>query len=88
MKYALFYETAPGGLEKTPLHGAAHRAHWASFVEDGTLLLVGPFMDGSGALAVFTTRDAAEAFAKNDPFVLHGVVGGYTIREWAEAIGS
>ncbi len=86
MKYALMYETAPGGLEKTPLHFAAQRAHWAAFVSDGTLLMVGPFADGSGAMAVFTTREAAEAFAKADPFVLNGVVGRYDIREWAEAI--
>jgi len=35
---------------------------------------------------VFGTRQAAEEFAAGDPFVLNGVVSGWTIREWNEAI--
>lgn len=37
-------------------------------------------------MAVFTTREAAEEFAKDDLFVLHGVVSRWSIREWNEAI--
>ena len=48
--------------------------------------MVGPFTDGSGAMGVFTTRDAAEEFAKSDPFVRHGVVTEWSVREWGEAI--
>jgi len=38
-------------------------------------------------MAVFTTREAAEEFAAADPFVLSGVVSGYRIKGWNEAIG-
>jgi len=38
-------------------------------------------------MAVFTTREAAEEFAAADPFVLNGVVTGYQIKGWNEAIG-
>jgi uncharacterized protein YciI len=38
-------------------------------------------------MAVLTTREAAEAFAEGDPFVTEGVVGGWSIREWMEALG-
>jgi uncharacterized protein len=31
-------------------------------------------------------RDAAEAFAKSDPFVLNGVVRRWSVQEWNEAI--
>jgi len=36
-------------------------------------------------MAVFTTRAAAEEFVAGDPFVHHGVVRSWHIREWNEA---
>ena len=86
MKYVLFYESAADAAAKVPLHFAAHRARWASYQQAGTLLLIGPFADATGALGVFTTREAAEEFAKDDPFVLHSVVTRWSIKEWNEAI--
>jgi uncharacterized protein YciI len=87
-KYALFYDTAEDVLAKAPLHFPAHRAHWEAFRTAGTLLLIGPFADPrAGALAVFTTREAAAEFAQGDPFVLNGVVRDWYIREWNEALG-
>jgi uncharacterized protein len=87
MKYLLFYE--PGGAEMPALareHYPAHAARWVTFREAGTLLAIGPYGDGSGALAIFTTKDAAEEFAREDPFVLRGVVAGWSIKEWNEAL--
>jgi uncharacterized protein YciI len=86
MKYVLFYESAKDAATTAPLHFAAHRARWALFHADGTLLLIGPFSDRNGAMAVFTTRRAAEDFAKDDPFVVQGVVRDWSIREWNEAL--
>jgi uncharacterized protein len=89
MKYVLFYATAPDGLSKAAENVAAHRARWSEFHERGDLLLVGPFTDAvnDGAMAVFTTRAAAEEFASGDPFVVNGVVGSWRISEWNEALG-
>jgi hypothetical protein len=42
-------------------------------------------MNGS-AMGVFTTRAAAEAFVRADPFVTHGLVARWTIREWNEVL--
>jgi uncharacterized protein YciI len=70
------------------VHFAAHRARWQEFQAEGTLLLIGPYSDRSGALAVFTTREAAERFARGDPFVLNGDIRAWSVREWAEALGS
>ena len=69
------------------MHFAAHRARWAEFQASGTLPLIGPYSDQSGALAVFTTREAAEEFARGDPFVLNGVVRDWSVKEWLEALG-
>ena len=89
MKFVLFYEGTPDFMSKVPANIAEHRALWKKFHEARTLLLVGPFTDApaGGAMAVFTTRESAEAFAGEDPFVRNGVVGKWHIREWKEALG-
>lgn len=87
MKYVLYYQPASDVREKAPLHFAEHRARWQQFRDRGTLLMIGSFANPEeGAMAIFTTREAAEAFAKDDPFVLHGVVTHWVVREWMEAI--
>ncbi len=88
MKYVLLYESAPDFRSKVPANIEAHRALWKQFREQGTLLLIGPFTDepAGGAMGVFSTRAAAEAFVKADPFVQHGLVARWTIREWNEAL--
>jgi uncharacterized protein YciI len=88
MKYVLFYESAEDVAEKAPVHFAEHKARWQEFLERGSLLWIGPFSDGSGAMAVFTTMAAAKEFAAGDPFVLHGVITNWYIREWMEAIST
>ena len=37
-------------------------------------------------MGIFTTREAAEEFARNDPFVLNGVVESWIVREWKEVV--
>ncbi|HKC59881.1 MAG TPA: YciI family protein [Myxococcales bacterium] len=88
MKYVLLYEAADDFLAKVPAHIDAHRALWRQFHGQGTLLMVGPFTDqpAGGAMGIFTTRPAAEAFVKADPFVRQGVVARWTIREWKEVL--
>ena len=48
MKYVLFYESAPDAAATAPLHFSAHKALWSQYAESGSLLLIGPFSDGSG----------------------------------------
>jgi uncharacterized protein YciI len=85
-KYVLFYESADDVLAKAPAHLAAHSARGREFHERGSLLAYGPFANPQeeGSMAVFTTREAAEEFARDDPFVLNGVVRSWQIREWDE----
>ncbi len=87
-KYVLLYESADDVRSKAPLHFPAHVARWKTFQDQGTLLMIGTFGNpqDEGSMAIFTTREAAEAFARSDPFVLNGVVRRWSIREWNEAI--
>ena len=87
-KFVMFYET---DMEKLPLarvHGAAHKARLDEFHAKGTLLMAGSFMTPTdGALGVFTSREAADEFIKDDPFVLSGVVKAHRVLEWREVLG-
>jgi uncharacterized protein YciI len=86
VKYVLVYESDDDVLEKAPLHFEAHSARGQEFHERGSLVAYGPFGDPrEGAMAVFTSREAAEEFARDDPFVTEGVVREWQIREWNEA---
>jgi len=86
-KYVLLYESADDVRAK---HRCtfAHVARWKEFQDRGTLLMIGTFANPQedGSMAIFTTREAAEAFARSDPFVLNGVVRRWSVREWNEAI--
>jgi len=35
-------------------------------------------------MALFRSREAAQEFAKGDPFLLEGVVEEYQIKDWAD----
>jgi uncharacterized protein len=85
-RYVLFYTSADDVLTKAPAHFPAHRARLDEFHARGTLLAVGTFGNpqDEGSMAIFTTREAAEEFARDDPFVLGGVVRTWEVREWNE----
>jgi len=83
LRDVLFYES--GDLSRAAENFPAHQARYTEFMRRGELLALGPFTDGSGSIAVFATREAAEEFASDDPFVVQGVVKSWLIREWREA---
>ncbi len=87
-KYVLLYETADDVAEKAPVHFPAHSERLQAFHARGVLLMVGAFEDPQtqGSMAIFTSREAAEEFVADDPFVLKGVVTGWEIRRWDEAL--
>jgi uncharacterized protein len=88
MKYVVFYDSADDVATKAPPHFPAHKARLDDFHAQGTLLMVGTFADpqANGSMAIFTTRDAAEAFVADDPFVQHGVVAAWRLLEWHEVL--
>jgi uncharacterized protein len=88
MKYVLFYESADDVLNRAPTHIDGHIARGHDFHARGLLLMYGPFADPQreGSMAIFSSREAAEAFAKEDPFVVNGVVRDWRIQEWDESL--
>ena len=58
-----------------------HKAVVDRFVARGDVIGIGPFAEG-GNMAIFRSREAAEEFVNQDPFVLEGLVKSYAIRDW------
>lgn len=84
-RYVLFYENGDNFPAGTREHFPAHQARYQEFMRRGVLLSLGPFTDAEGgATGFFTSREAAEEFAAEDPFVLNAVVGKWQVREWRE----
>ena len=62
-----------------------HKAVVDRFIARGAVLGIGPFSDG-GNMAIFKTREDAEAFAREDPFILGGLVKSFVIKEWRDSL--
>lgn len=87
-RYVLLYESSPDARARIPEFFPAHSAYGDEYRarHPGVLLMIGPFAvpeDGQpGAMAIFTSRQAAEEFAATDPFVVNEVVSRWYIRPW------
>jgi hypothetical protein len=46
---------------------------------------IGPFSD-RGNMGIFRTREAAEVFSKEAPFILEGPVKSVVIRDWDDTM--
>ena len=87
MKFVVFYESGGDVAANAPAHFPAHKAWYENFHRRGELLMIGTFANRQdGAMGIFTSRAAAEEFVSGDPFVRHGVVSNWFIREWNEAL--
>ena len=92
--YAAFFTTTFTSMDevraKAPEALAAHLAKSRELAAEGSLLMAGAFLDNPGepvsTMGVLTTREAAEAYAKGDPFVQNGMVSHWHIRPWANIL--
>jgi hypothetical protein len=87
-KYVLFYQPADNVDERAPLHFPAHKERLDAFQARGDLLMVGVFAERQehGSMSIFRSREAAEEFVEDDPFILNGVIRSWELREWHEAL--
>jgi uncharacterized protein YciI len=88
--FLLFYTFAPDYLERRGQYRAAHLAlAWAA-ADSGALLLGGALADpvDSGMLLFEGEGETvAEEFARNDPYVLEGLVTNWQVRRWTTVVG-
>ncbi len=88
MHHILYYDVADDYLTRRAQFRAAHLAHAKRALERGEMVLGGALADPvDQTMIVFRSADAAEAFAKADPYVTNGVVKRWRVRKWTTVIG-
>ena len=85
MKFVVIGESSGVSMDAIRAVYPRHKAVVDAFVAKGEVIGIGPFAD-LGNMAIFRTREAAEAFSKQDPFILEGVVKSAVIREWNDSM--
>lgn len=91
MHYLLFYDVVDGYAERRKAFRERHLEHARQAVARGELVLGGALanpVDGAVLLFRASSPAAAEAFAAADPYVTHGLVKSWRVREWTTAVGA
>lgn len=89
--YAVFAETAFTSWaevqQRAPEELKEHIARSKRLHEEGKLVLSGAFMDRPEepitTMGILLSREDAEAYMREDPFVIKGMVRRWYVREWA-----
>ena len=88
--YALFYEVVGDYVERRAKYRDQHLRLANAANERGELLLGGALREPDAALLVFRAADpsVAEDFARNDPYVVNGLVTRWEVRPWTVVVGN
>ena len=85
MKAVVIGEGSGASMEAIMAVYPRHKAVVDAFKDRGEIVGIGPFAD-RGNMAIFRSREAAEAFVRQDPFVLEGLIASYAIRDWKDTM--
>ena len=78
MKAVIIGEPSGASREAIMAVYPRHKAVVDAFKARGEVIGIGPFAD-LGNMGIFRTREAAEEFAKQDPFILEGLIKSFVI---------
>jgi uncharacterized protein YciI len=90
MHYLLTYDLAPDYLDRRGEFRNEHLELGWEAQQRGELVLAGALAEpADGAVLLFKgdSPEAAERFAKGDPYVLNGLVTAWRVRQWTTVIG-
>jgi len=88
--YALIYQVTDDYMERRPQFREVHLRMARESALRGELVMAGAIGDPpDGALLIFrcADRSAVENFARQDPYVLNGLVTKLEVKPWAVVIG-
>ncbi len=85
VKYVVIGEGSGAGMDAIMAVYPRHKKLADQLIARGVVIGIGPFTD-RGNMGIFRTREAAEEFARTDPFMLEGLVKKYVIREWNDSL--
>lgn len=77
----------PSGAPMETIMGVypRHKVIVDKYIAQGEVIGIGPFGD-KGNMAIFKTREAAEQFITEDPFILEGLVKSVVIHDWNDTM--
>lgn len=91
MHYLLMYELAPDYLERRGEFRTEHlKLAWQA-QERGEMVLAGALAEPiDTAVLLFSSQspEPAERFAADDPYVRHGLVKSWRVRQWNTVVGA
>ena len=91
MHYLLIYEVVPDYVERRGQFRDEHlRRAWAAS-DRGEIVLAGALgnpVDGAALLFKADSPEVAREFARQDPYVVNGLVTKWQVREWTTVAGS
>ncbi len=88
MHHILFYDVVDSLIQRRGQFRSAHLTLAKESEAKGDLVMAGALSEPvDRAVLVFTSREAAEEFAKIDPYYLNGLVRSCAIRKWNAVIG-
>jgi uncharacterized protein len=85
MKTVVICESSGATMDQVMAVYPRHKALADQFIGRGDVIGIGPFAD-RGNMAIFRTREAAESWVKQDPFILEGLVKSVAIRDWNDSL--
>lgn len=86
--HVLLYDLVDDYLERRAPLRSDHLGLAQAAVARGELVAAGALEPADGAVLVFRSADAAEAFAEADPYVRAGIVTAWRVRKWNVVVGS
>jgi uncharacterized protein YciI len=91
MHYLLIYEVAADYLERCGTYREEHLTlAWAAQARGEPVLASALTQPADGAVLLFTgdSGEAAAACAAADPYVRHGLIRSWRVREWTTVVGA
>jgi uncharacterized protein YciI len=67
-----------------------HRDYLRGLVDQGVVVLAGPWTDDKGGFVVYQVEDRAQLdrLLADDPYTTEGVAAGREVREWTISLGA
>lgn len=91
MHYLLCYDLAADYLERRSEFRDAHLQLAWEAQERGEIVVAGALAEPADMAVLMFEGDSpevAERFARADPYVTHGLVTGYRVRQWNTVVGA
>lgn len=86
MKFVILGFDGPDGAAKRKVHRPAHLARMDALDAQGRVVLAGPLTDQAGSLIVIEadSLEEADAFIREDPYVIHGVFARFEVHPFLQ----